>query len=512
MGPPRRGDGACRSCRAGPASAPRSWRSTRSCAPCASPYGGEEYSSRCRRFTSTSRCCTRTAPTRVATRSTSGPTGTSTTCSRWPPTAPSCRASGSSSPGGFARRGPAGVDPDQPDVHRRRRRSPVRRALHALRARLRARRALPAGVRGDSAKDPEAWAAFRATYVDIPEAEYRALRRALAVGGGRVTSASLAEVCVVACAEAWRGDGEILASPIGADPDARRATRRADLRARPRLHRRRRRAARRHRSRSARHPTPTKVVGSVAAVRQDVRHRVVGQAPRDDGRDADRPVRQPEHRVHRAVGEAQGAAPRRARRAGQHREPSDELLGAAALDPRVRRGRSTVCPASATTAPRPRARRRPRTTRSGASSPTSASSTSRRADGAMRLRSVHPGVTVDEVTAATAFPLVIPADVPRVRVPHRRGAAPHPRGPRPGIAAEMPSSRRSGAPHRALRPLRHRPSDRADRHGLGGRAAAHRGDVERRRARGSSPPGRWTTTSSSPRSTRSRSAPTSRSA
>jgi acyl CoA:acetate/3-ketoacid CoA transferase beta subunit len=31
-------------------------------------------------------------------------------------------------------------------------------------------------------------------------------------------SASLADVCVVACAEAWRGDGEILASPIGVIP------------------------------------------------------------------------------------------------------------------------------------------------------------------------------------------------------------------------------------------------------------------------------------------------------
>jgi len=33
-----------------------------------------------------------------------------------------------------------------------------------------------------------------------------------------MTSPSLAEVCVVACAEAWRGDGEILASPIGVIP------------------------------------------------------------------------------------------------------------------------------------------------------------------------------------------------------------------------------------------------------------------------------------------------------
>jgi len=33
-----------------------------------------------------------------------------------------------------------------------------------------------------------------------------------------VTPATRAEVCVVACAEAWRGDGEILASPIGIVP------------------------------------------------------------------------------------------------------------------------------------------------------------------------------------------------------------------------------------------------------------------------------------------------------
>ena len=31
-------------------------------------------------------------------------------------------------------------------------------------------------------------------------------------------TATRAEVCVVACAEAWRGDGEILASPMGTIP------------------------------------------------------------------------------------------------------------------------------------------------------------------------------------------------------------------------------------------------------------------------------------------------------
>jgi hypothetical protein len=35
----------------------------------------------------------------------------------------------------------------------------------------------------------------------------------------------------------------------------------------------------------------------------------------------------------------------------------------------------------------------------------------------MRLRSVHPGVPVDEVLAATGFPLVIPPSVAQTRPP-----------------------------------------------------------------------------------------------
>ena len=38
-------------------------------------------------------------------------------------------------------------------------------------------------------------------------------------------------------------------------------------------------------------------------------------------------------------------------------------------------------------------------------------------DRRMRLRSVHPGVTVDEVVAATGFELVVPDDVPASRLP-----------------------------------------------------------------------------------------------
>jgi acyl CoA:acetate/3-ketoacid CoA transferase beta subunit len=38
-------------------------------------------------------------------------------------------------------------------------------------------------------------------------------------------------------------------------------------------------------------------------------------------------------------------------------------------------------------------------------------------DHAMRLRSVHPGVSVPDVVAATGFPLVVPDGVPETRVP-----------------------------------------------------------------------------------------------
>jgi hypothetical protein len=38
-------------------------------------------------------------------------------------------------------------------------------------------------------------------------------------------------------------------------------------------------------------------------------------------------------------------------------------------------------------------------------------------DRSMRLRSVHPGVSVDEVVAATGFPLVVPDEVPTSRLP-----------------------------------------------------------------------------------------------
>jgi acyl CoA:acetate/3-ketoacid CoA transferase beta subunit len=38
-------------------------------------------------------------------------------------------------------------------------------------------------------------------------------------------------------------------------------------------------------------------------------------------------------------------------------------------------------------------------------------------DHSMRVRSVHPGVTVDEVVAATGFEVTVPSEVPETRLP-----------------------------------------------------------------------------------------------
>ena len=82
-------------------------------------------------------------------------------------------------------------------------------------------------------------------------------------------------------------------------------------------------------------------------------------------------------------------------------------------------------------------------------------------DHRMRLRSVHPGVTVDDVLTATGFELAVPADVAESRLPTpeelelirevidpegnpgARGA--RPRLTAPGRCARQPSARRASA-------------------------------------------------------------------
>ena len=94
------------------------------------------------------------------------------------------------------------------------------------------------------------------------------------------------------------------------------------------------------------------------------------------------------------------------------------------------RAASTPCAASATTGPPPSARGRRGSTRSASSSPTSAVLDFETPDHRMRLRSVHPGVTVDEVQDATGFDLVVPDDVPETRSPDARRAGAHRHGDR----------------------------------------------------------------------------------
>ena len=129
-----------------------------------------------------------------------------------------------------------------------------------------------------------------------------------------------AEVCVVACAEAWRGDGATLASPMGLIPTLGARLARLTF-------------------------APDLLLTDGEAYLVDEDGQVEGWLPyakvftmlaagpqaRDDGRVPDRPVREPEHLLHRRLAAAEGAAARRARRAGQHGEPPGQLLGPAAL-------------------------------------------------------------------------------------------------------------------------------------------------------------------------------------
>ena len=80
----------------------------------------------------------------------------------------------------------------------------------------------------DSAASPEAWAEYRKMFVDVGDAEYLA-----AAGGARrcarcparfieesdiMTEATLADLVILACAQAWRHDGEVMAHGIGPLP------------------------------------------------------------------------------------------------------------------------------------------------------------------------------------------------------------------------------------------------------------------------------------------------------
>ena len=86
-----------------------------------------------------------------------------------------------------------------------------RRPLHQLRPRLRPGRGLPEALRAGRGRPAGVAPVHRA----VPAGR----RGRLPEGGPDVTAEpTRAEVCVVACAEAWRGDGATLASPMGVIP------------------------------------------------------------------------------------------------------------------------------------------------------------------------------------------------------------------------------------------------------------------------------------------------------
>ena len=269
----------------------------------------------------------------------------------------------------------------------------------------------------------------------------------------------------------------------------RRTSRRADLRARPRVRRRRRRAARRTRCPIGAPPDAEKVVEAwlpfgkmFDIVWSGKRHVMMGATQIDRFGNQNIACIGPWAKPKAQLLGVRGAP-------GQHGQPPHELLGAGARPTRVRRaGRLRV---RRRLRPRGRGRARPRrsTTRSGASSRTSACSTSRRPITRCASARSIPGVTVDDVQELTAFPLVVPDDVPESRLPTdeelrliREVLDPAQRSRCRGPRA-MKKADASGAAHPVLRPRRRPVSDRADRHGLGRRRAPRVGDGERRRPR-----------------------------
>ena len=224
-----------------------------------------------------------------------------------------------------------------------------------------------------------------------------------------------AEVCAAAIADCFAHDGEILANPIGTLPVI--GGRLAKATVAPELVMTDGEALLVENIIPVGVDEPGEGRRGLEPVPHDVRRRVVGAPARDDEREPDRQVRQPELRVHRLVRRAAYAAARDARRAGQHDQRQDVVLDPCAHDPHVRARR------------RRRQRRRLRPRRASSKPDGGRFHDIHRVvtnlcvldfetpDHRMRLRSVHPGVTVDDVVAATGFELAIDADVPTSRLP-----------------------------------------------------------------------------------------------
>jgi acyl CoA:acetate/3-ketoacid CoA transferase beta subunit len=228
------------------------------------------------------------------------------------------------------------------------------------------------------------------------------------------TAATRAEVCVVACAEAWRGDGEILASPIGLIPTIAARLARATF-------------------------EPDLLLSDGGALLTQGTWAIGAEPPVVEGWIPYRAVFDLlwSGRRHVMMGPSQidryGNINISA--IGDYRQPRAQLVGV-----RGAPGNTVNHPTSYWVP-----RHAPRSfvsnvdmvsgvgyDRAAAAGPAASRYHDLRRvvsnlgvfdfdtpDHRMRLVSVHPGVTVDEVRAATGFDLAVPADVPHTRAPSR---------------------------------------------------------------------------------------------
>ena len=282
----------------------------------------------------TRRWSTSTAPTGAATASTWAPTRTSTTCSARPRTARTSPASGSWTASTAAvpqtllvkRHAVTGVveTPNgahftscAPDYGRD---EPFQKlyASHAL-GRSSPSASCP-GTRRPTSPRSQTWH------------EERADERRHHERPAPSTAWSPAPTPGATTARCWRARW--------ACPADRRPARPADLLPRPAAHRRRGDAGR----------PPSGAAEGWLPYRQHLAHGRRRPAARDDGREPARPLRQPEHLLHRRLAAARPPAAGRARRARQHPQQPDRVTGC----PGTRRGssssRSTWSAGSATTA------------------------------------------------------------------------------------------------------------------------------------------------------------------
>ena len=431
-----------------------------------------------------------------ATGSTWGPTRTSTTCSAWRPGAPIVSCERIVPTASLLESGPPQSLLVNRAMVRRRGRGARRRALHQLRARLRPRRGVPGPVRGGGRRPgglaavpgrvpgrrrgrlPAGRTAVRrpsqADGVSQPAAPMTARPPDRSPGPGTapagwgrwparpaVERPSLAEVCVVACAEAWRGDGAILASPMGLIPTL--GARLAQLTFAPDLLLTDGEAICSPACRTPGRPDGARARHrGLAALPLGVHDGGGGPPARDDGGRR----RSTGSATRTSPASATGPGPRPSCSGCAARPATPSTTRSATGCPGTRAGSSssgwTWSAASATTARPASARGPPASTSCAWSSPTWPCWTSRPRTTPCGSRSVHPGVTVGDVTAATGFPLAVPGEVPVTRLPHRAGAGPDPRHARPGGRCAEPGDRRDPAPA-LTEPARHRLPDRPGR-------------------------------------------------